>query len=345
MNCSCRTAALRIFVRSVAHVQIRSTLAAGRLSQSTPLARSLRCLRAFDKSSSAILGSSSRSFHATCLSRSAAEVVDAAAQRSNDLIGDAPIPKAATKRRARSKTNTPAKASTSKSARSAKKPKPKRTVEEVQKPSLHEKIIEEKEDEEGFKAREAWKVQKAALKKKFPDGWEPMKKLSPDALAGIRAIHQQFPDEYTTPVLAEKFKMSPEAIRRILRSKWTPNPEEEIDRQNRWVNRGKKVWARWAEEGKKPPVRWRKEGIVRDPSWNMPKKVKEEIKTMVRAKKRIFKFGKRSKAGMAAAAEAKAQEELETQVVMSPETFLSKMAEAPKTGKKAAPVPSKSEVE
>jgi hypothetical protein len=114
-------------------------------------------------------------------------------------------------------------------------------------------------------------MQKEALKKKFPEGWSPRKKLSPDALIGIRMLHQQFPEEYTTEVLAKKFEVSPEAIRRILKSKWTPDPEEELERQERWFNRGKKVWTHWAALGKKPPRKWRAEGIVRDPIWNRPR--------------------------------------------------------------------------
>lgn len=116
--------------------------------------------------------------------------------------------------------------------------------------------------------KEPWQLQKAALKEKFPEGWSPRKRLSPDALAGIRALHQQFPEEYTTEVLANKFEVSPEAIRRILKSKWEPQPEEEIDRQERWFSRGKRIWSAWAEEGKKPPAKWRKEGITRDPSYH-----------------------------------------------------------------------------
>ncbi|KAH8907113.1 hypothetical protein BR93DRAFT_968659 [Coniochaeta sp. PMI_546] len=116
--------------------------------------------------------------------------------------------------------------------------------------------------------KENWQLQKAALKEKFPEGWSPRKRLSPDALAGIRALHQQFPEEYTTEVLANKFEVSAEAIRRILKSKWEPQPEEEIERQERWFNRGKRIWSAWAEEGKKPPTKWRKEGITRDPSYH-----------------------------------------------------------------------------
>ncbi|KAL3423979.1 mitochondrion organization and biogenesis protein [Phlyctema vagabunda] len=109
--------------------------------------------------------------------------------------------------------------------------------------------------------REPWQAQKSALQEKFQEGWNPMKRLSPDALAGIRALHAQMPDFYTTATLAETFKVSPEAIRRILKSKWTPKEEEEIDRQKRWFKRGEKVWTRWSEEGMKAPAKWRAQGI------------------------------------------------------------------------------------
>ncbi|KAJ8123417.1 hypothetical protein ONZ43_g627 [Nemania bipapillata] len=116
--------------------------------------------------------------------------------------------------------------------------------------------------------KEQWQAQKAALKEKFPEGWRPRKRLSPDALEGIRALHSQFPEQYTTQVLADTFQVSPEAIRRILRSRWRPNAEEEIDRQERWFNRGKNIWSQKAALGTKPPRRWRREGIVREPHWN-----------------------------------------------------------------------------
>lgn len=113
-----------------------------------------------------------------------------------------------------------------------------------------------------------WKAQKAALKEKFPEGWNPRKRLSPDALAGIRALNAQFPDVYTTEALAKKFEVSPENIRRILRSKWTPSVDEEQDRQERWFRRGKNVWESQAALGKKPPRKWRQEGVARDPSYH-----------------------------------------------------------------------------
>ncbi|RYP82729.1 hypothetical protein DL769_001538 [Monosporascus sp. CRB-8-3] len=117
--------------------------------------------------------------------------------------------------------------------------------------------------------KEPWQMQKEALKQKFPEGWRPRKRLSPDAVDGIRALHAQFPEEYPTEVLARRFEVSPEAIRRILRSRWRPSPEEDEERQQRWFNRGKQIWSQMAALGRKPPKKWRREGIVRDPSWNV----------------------------------------------------------------------------
>lgn len=103
----------------------------------------------------------------------------------------------------------------------------------------------------------AWAVQREALKAKFPAGWRPFRRLSPDALHGIRALNEQFPDTCTTEVLANKFEVSPEAIRRILKSRWEATPEEEEDRQRRWHNRGVTAWEKYAALGMKPPARWR----------------------------------------------------------------------------------------
>jgi Neugrin len=109
---------------------------------------------------------------------------------------------------------------------------------------------------------ESWQIQKDALEAKFgSSGWNPRKRLSPDALDGIRALNAQFPDKYTTPVLAEQFKISPEAIRRILKSKWRPNSEEVEERRIRWDKRGEKIWEKMVELGMKPPKKWREVGV------------------------------------------------------------------------------------
>jgi len=110
---------------------------------------------------------------------------------------------------------------------------------------------------------EDWQIQKDALGHKFPLGWMPRKRLSPDALAGIRALHAQFPNIYTTPALANKFEVSPEAIRRILKSRWTPSPEEEDERRERWHRRGISIWERKTAMGFKPSRKWKAEGIRR----------------------------------------------------------------------------------
>ena len=110
--------------------------------------------------------------------------------------------------------------------------------------------------------REQWQIQKRALSKKFgTTGWSPRKRLSPDTLEGIQALHAQYPDRFTTPILAEQFKVSPEAIRRILKSKWQPKEEEKERRRQRWEKRGESIWSQMVEVGIKPPKKWREMGV------------------------------------------------------------------------------------
>ncbi|KAH8590232.1 hypothetical protein B0O99DRAFT_634980 [Bisporella sp. PMI_857] len=126
--------------------------------------------------------------------------------------------------------------------------------------------------------KETWQINKAALKAKFPEGWKPHKRLSPDALAGIRALNASMPEVYTTAALAKNFEVSPEAIRRILKSKWSPNPEEETDRAKRWFERGKKIYTEKAAAGEKPPKRWRDEGIgAGKPDWLKEKNARNKL--------------------------------------------------------------------
>ena len=109
-----------------------------------------------------------------------------------------------------------------------------------------------------------WKTQKHALKKKFGDEkWAPRKRLSPDAMEGVRTLHAQDPEAHSTEMLAERFQVSPEAIRRILKGKWKPTEEEQTERQLRWVRRGERIWTGKAGEGMKPPRRWRDMGVNR----------------------------------------------------------------------------------
>ena len=112
------------------------------------------------------------------------------------------------------------------------------------------------------KDREPWQIQKAALSHKFGEqGWQPNKRLSPDTLEGIRALHVSDPGNYNTETLAQHFHITPEAIRRILKSKWRPNEEEAEERRLRWEKRGVKKWREMAELGIRPPAKWRALGV------------------------------------------------------------------------------------
>ncbi|KAJ5569422.1 Required for respiratory growth protein 9 [Penicillium hispanicum] len=105
------------------------------------------------------------------------------------------------------------------------------------------------------KKPEFWQIQKDSLNRKFPAGWNPPKKLSPDALEGIRHLHATAPEQFTTAVLAEEFKVSPEAIRRILKSKWRPSASEAEDRRKRWEKRHERIWSQMAELGLRPSTK------------------------------------------------------------------------------------------
>ncbi|OCT53350.1 hypothetical protein CLCR_10558 [Cladophialophora carrionii] len=115
------------------------------------------------------------------------------------------------------------------------------------------------------KKLEPWQAQKGALERKFGDeGWKPRKKLSPDAMDGIRALYEEDSERWSTPVLAEHFKVSPEAIRRILKSKWKPkNDEEAQKRKQRWARRHDRIWDHQAELGLRP--KREKDRDVEDP--------------------------------------------------------------------------------
>nr|OQO28307.1 hypothetical protein B0A51_05426 [Rachicladosporium sp. CCFEE 5018] len=110
--------------------------------------------------------------------------------------------------------------------------------------------------------KEPWQVQKAGLTAKFGDAtWSPRKRLSPDTLEGIRTLHSSDPNTYNTATLSQQFAVSPENIRRILRSKWQPNETEREDRAERWERRGVRKWTAMAEGGERPPKKWREMGV------------------------------------------------------------------------------------
>ncbi|KAI9569956.1 hypothetical protein HD554DRAFT_2008236, partial [Boletus coccyginus] len=73
---------------------------------------------------------------------------------------------------------------------------------------------------------EQWRRHRETIKEAFPDGWNPTRKLSRGAMDGLRSLHALDEDTFSCAVLADKFKISPEAVRRILRSKWEPSREK-----------------------------------------------------------------------------------------------------------------------
>lgn len=77
-----------------------------------------------------------------------------------------------------------------------------------------------------------WQIQKIALSRKFPDGWTPATKLSHEAQHGLRLLHASNPERFSIEVLSRRFRVSPESVRRILKSRWRPSTEA-ASRQNR----------------------------------------------------------------------------------------------------------------
>ncbi|KAF9530245.1 hypothetical protein CPB83DRAFT_851236 [Crepidotus variabilis] len=71
-----------------------------------------------------------------------------------------------------------------------------------------------------------FKAHREAIRKAFPEGWSPPRKLSREAMDVLRSLHNTDPGTFTTPVLASKFRISPEAVRRILKSRWEPSSEK-----------------------------------------------------------------------------------------------------------------------
>ncbi|KAF5310519.1 hypothetical protein D9619_008014 [Psilocybe cf. subviscida] len=71
-----------------------------------------------------------------------------------------------------------------------------------------------------------YRAHRDTIRKAFPEGWSPPKKLSREAMDALRQLHRADPGQFTTALLAEKFRISPEAVRRILKSKWEPPVEK-----------------------------------------------------------------------------------------------------------------------
>lgn len=95
-----------------------------------------------------------------------------------------------------------------------------------------------------------WYSHKKAMKKEFPAGWAPPKRISREAIDLLRLLQRSNPTTYTTPILAERFKISPESVRRILKSQFELSDDEKARREDRRRRENEERRRLEAEEGK-----------------------------------------------------------------------------------------------
>ncbi|ODQ79092.1 hypothetical protein BABINDRAFT_162157 [Babjeviella inositovora NRRL Y-12698] len=82
-----------------------------------------------------------------------------------------------------------------------------------------------------------WAKRDTTIKRKIGGGpWKPTNKVSRDTMEGIRAFKTQFPHSDNQKI-GQLFKLSPESVRRILKSNWKPTGDEEIKLAARWEKR------------------------------------------------------------------------------------------------------------
>ncbi|ODV82246.1 uncharacterized protein CANTADRAFT_45976 [Suhomyces tanzawaensis NRRL Y-17324] len=70
-----------------------------------------------------------------------------------------------------------------------------------------------------------WEKREVSLKKRYGN-WNPTRKLSRQQISDIRNLSSQMP-QLKTVDFAKHYKISPEAVRRILSSSWIPKESEE----------------------------------------------------------------------------------------------------------------------
>jgi hypothetical protein len=63
-------------------------------------------------------------------------------------------------------------------------------------------------------------------------------------MESLRALNKLNPAVFTTPVLAQRYRISPEAVRRILRCRWEPTRERRI----KLAQRDKSLWYEFKRE-------------------------------------------------------------------------------------------------
>lgn len=89
------------------------------------------------------------------------------------------------------------------------------------------KTLPLKQLEKTTPSKPEWAKRDQTLKQRY-GGWNPTRKLTRQQMQDVRNFQEQLP-HLKTVELAQYFSISPEAIRRILKSSWTPKESEEDD--------------------------------------------------------------------------------------------------------------------
>ncbi|CAG7850030.1 SubName: Full=Uncharacterized protein {ECO:0000313/EMBL:CCA72797.1} [Serendipita indica DSM 11827] len=95
----------------------------------------------------------------------------------------------------------------------------------------------------------SWSEHRARLKERYPERWNPSKKVSREAMESMRELNKLDPVKYPSFVLAQRFGISPESARRILKSKWRMSEEEkqaEVEKERK--KRAERIRAMKEEE-------------------------------------------------------------------------------------------------
>lgn len=126
-----------------------------------------------------------------------------------------------------------------------------------------------------------WQRQVYALREKFQgQKWSPRKKLSREAMEGIRVLKSYDP-LLNAGDFARMLKISPESVRRILKSNWEPK-EEEMDKiAQRWQRRGSRVKEELRKERKEQRLKEleerEQEKALESKNYTAPQKDKKKI--------------------------------------------------------------------
>lgn len=102
---------------------------------------------------------------------------------------------------------------------------------------MYDKELEDVEDKLQVLFDEQRKKQKTVkyhiLRRQMTPPGAPQRKLTWDAIEQIKYLKQEQPEEWTVERLAEGYSVSPDVIRRVLRTKFLPTPEKKFKQDTR----------------------------------------------------------------------------------------------------------------